>query len=207
MTSLGYKHSAVTCEPDPSGSQQCQLCGSQATEPLYETRDRHYGIRGAFSIVRCLQCGLVFLSRIPSAQELAKLYPADYYAYQDDTFGPEINRTEQRLRSLLGLPIHTIEPDFAEPGRMLDIGCGVGAFLLETRNRGWDTRGVEINPDAAKLGCDRHGLDIFCGTIEDAKYETSSFDYIRSNHSFEHISDPNSTLAEVRRLLKPTGTC
>ena len=32
-----------------------------------------------------------------------------------------------------------------------------------------------------------------------------SFDYVRSYHSFEHMSNPRETLAEIHRILKPNG--
>ena len=33
----------------------------------------------------------------------------------------------------------------------------------------------------------------------------SSFDYVRSYHSFEHMSNPRETLADIHRILKPDG--
>jgi SAM-dependent methyltransferase len=49
------------------------------------------------------------------------------------------------------------------------------------------------------------GLDIFAGTIDAANYPSATFDYVRSNHSFEHIHNPREVLLEIRRILKSTG--
>jgi predicted SAM-dependent methyltransferase len=73
------------------------------------------------------------------------------------------------------------------------------------RDRGWTVSGVEINPSAAALGRHSKGLDIFSGTLQQAEFPDNYFDYIRSNHSLEHISCPGGTLDEVHRILKPNG--
>jgi SAM-dependent methyltransferase len=88
---------------------------------------------------------------------------------------------------------------------MLDVGCGSGWFLVKMREKGWDVKGVEPSAAAAKLGRSEHSLDIFAGTLPDASFCDESFDYIRFNHSFEHVSDPNRVLAEVHRILRKNG--
>jgi SAM-dependent methyltransferase len=51
----------------------------------------------------------------------------------------------------------------------------------------------------------RSGLDIFAGTLLEANLPTAEFDYVRSNHSFEHIENPRDVLREIRRIIKPDG--
>ena len=46
------------------------------------------------------------------------------------------------------------------PGRLLEVGCSFGAFLLAARARGWEVRGVDLSPFAAKA-CEEAGLDVF----------------------------------------------
>ncbi len=182
--------------------QACPLCVSTSFEQLYLTRDRHYGIAGTYRIVRCNSCSLMFLNPMYSDAELAKLYPDDYYAYQDRSMS---TRWKELLKAALGYRISTKDPRFASPGTMLDLGCGSGWFLAAMRDRGWETYGVEINQAAAKLGQETHGLQIFSGSLQEARFPSDFFDYIRSNHSFEHISCPNETLKEICRILKPGG--
>jgi SAM-dependent methyltransferase len=182
--------------------RNCPLCGSINHVQAYLSKDRHYGIPGLYRIVRCCGCTLLFLNPMYSDQELAELYPTDYYAYQDNF--PR-NRWKSIVRGLLGYRVGTRDPEFSKPGKMLDLGCGSGWFIANMRNQGWQTHGVEISSAAADLGRKNAGLDIFSGTLEQAAFPSESFDYVRSNHSFEHISTPNETLAEIRRILKPAG--
>ena len=183
--------------------ERCPLCSSSHLRPYLLTHDRHYGIAGEYSLVRCGKCFLVFLNPAPTEEALTGLYPKTYYAYQ--TFFHKPHFLKRLLKALLFVQIGTLDPKFAAPGQILDLGCGSGKFLYTCREKGWRTYGVEINPDAANLGREAAGLDIFAWDLPAAAFAADSFDYIRSNHSFEHIVNPNETLEEVRRVLKPDG--
>ncbi|HTR67457.1 MAG TPA: class I SAM-dependent methyltransferase [Terriglobales bacterium] len=180
----------------------CPLCAETAQQEIYRARDRHYGIPGEYRIVRCAGCGLVFLNPALSDQELAALYPADYYAHQDRFHSAG---WKEFLKKMLHCRIQTVDPRFPAPGRMLDLGCGSGWFMSMMRERGWETYGVEPNAAAAQIGRQTAGLDIFTGLLEEAAFPDSFFDYVRSNHSFEHVSCPRSTLEEIHRVLRPDG--
>jgi len=139
--------------------------------------------------------------------ELARFYPTDYYAFTNQF--SESNRKlswKQRVWGFLGIREHrTKDPAFAQPGRVLDVGCGSGWFLAEMRSRGWKVKGVEPSVAAAEFGRKEKGLDIFPGSLLEAGFASGSFDYIRLNHSFEHISHPNETLDEIFRILADDG--
>lgn len=182
--------------------ERCPLCGAEEQEQVFFTRDRHYGIPGFFRIVRCKQCSLVFLNPMYCHHELAAFYPDDYYAYQDNFY---LDAWKEKAKRILGLRLATRDPQFAMPGRVLDLGCGSGSFVLSMLQRGWDAYGVEISRAAAEVGRSKAGLNIFCGQLEDARFAPEFFDYIRSNHSFEHLSCPSQTLQEIYRILKPEG--
>jgi SAM-dependent methyltransferase len=87
---------------------------------------------------------------------------------------------------------------------MLDIGCGAGQYLLEMQAQGWVVYGAELSRAAAEAGR-RAGLDIRGGELMQAGFGDAMFDFVRSNHSFEHIPNPEPVLAEIRRVLKPGG--
>jgi SAM-dependent methyltransferase len=179
----------------------CPLCGATHLRDLFTARDPHYGIPGEYRIVRCAACGLQFVNPMPSDEELASLYPNDYYAYRD---APKAGRWKLKAKKLLGYWQGTKEPAFDRPGRFLDIGCGSGDFVARMGEQGWDSHGVEINKQAALTGRTR-GLEIRAGTVQDASLATDHFDYIRASHSFEHLTRPHETLDVINRLLNPAG--
>lgn len=180
----------------------CPVCGSAALLPFRSGVDYHYGIPGSFSSDRCTACGLVFLNPMPSVRQLAKFYPDDYYSFES----PELDRRwRRRVARALGLIKTTYLPHFARPGRALDLGCGAGHYLVRLREMGWEVRGSELSRGAAEAGR-RAGLDIRSGELMDAGFADAEFDFVRANHSFEHIPNPHEVLKEIHRILKPGGT-
>jgi 2-polyprenyl-3-methyl-5-hydroxy-6-metoxy-1,4-benzoquinol methylase len=87
-------------------------------------------------------------------------------------------------------------------GKILDIGSGTGDFLLECKNQNWDILGIEPN-EKAKTTAVGKGIKIG-DTIE--QLESNSFDVITMWHVLEHVPDVEHQVAELKRLLKPSGT-
>lgn len=193
----------MTSEKDFTTYRACPLCSSTELVTAYVTHDRHYGIKGDYTIVRCNGCGLYFLNPMPTESYLTSLYPTTYYSYQD-FYDKEMGVLKKLYKNFL-VKIGTKDPKFATPGRILDVGCGSGQFLFKMKKQGWKVSGVEVSENAAKLGNELEQLDIYNGNIVDAKFAADSFDYVRSNHSFEHITNPHEVLDEMYRVLKPGG--
>jgi 2-polyprenyl-3-methyl-5-hydroxy-6-metoxy-1,4-benzoquinol methylase len=88
-------------------------------------------------------------------------------------------------------------------GRLLDVGCGDGEFLLRMRELGWQVVGQEIDPRAAAATRQR-GIDVVEGPFERAGFE-GRFDVVTSSHVLEHVHDPVEFFATCRDLLVPGG--
>ena len=179
----------------------CPLCHARTLAHFLSARDVHYGIPGTYDLARCSECSLVFVNPMYSGEELTSLYPSDYYAYAEE---PALGKWKRIAKRLLGYWQGTKEPYFLKPGTFLDVGCGSGSFLRNMAARGWDSYGVEVNRAATDLGCFQ-GLKIHPGTLQEARFPSAYFDYVRASHSFEHISCPHETLDEIHRILKPSG--
>lgn len=90
-------------------------------------------------------------------------------------------------------------------GRLLDVGCGHGAFLAVMRDLGWKVAGVELDPVAVTVARDHFGLDINQGPLEEARFSDNQFDAITISHVIEHVADPVGLLRECHRILEPGG--
>jgi ubiquinone/menaquinone biosynthesis C-methylase UbiE len=185
----------------------CPICKSNNIKTVYSTHDRHYGIEGIFNVSKCNSCLVRFINPMPTEDELTKLYPENtFYAYTDFTQSlEEKNNLKNKIKRSFFLEIRTKDPKFSKPGKILDIGCGSGEFLYKYKQSGWETTGVEVNSGAASLGNRVAELNIFAGSLIQANLNSNYFDYIRSNHSFEHITNPHEVLTEANKLLKPGG--
>ncbi len=94
----------------------------------------------------------------------------------------------------------------ADPGKVLEIGCGDGAMLQLLKDRKVDAVGV----DASATGIDRcaaAGLRAQCLDVstEGLPFPDDSFDLIISLETFEHLMNPYYALQEVHRTLRSGG--
>lgn len=113
------------------------------------------------------------------------------------------NRT-LRERAHFGLPEEMIAGG-REHGRALEVGCGGGALLRLLSAAGWQTEGVEVDPEAAAAAT-RTGIGVVhVGDIFHLNLPLGHYALIVLFHSFEHFLEPVEVLGRVRELLMPSG--
>lgn len=89
-------------------------------------------------------------------------------------------------------------------GKLLDLGCGNGDFLLEMKYLGFDTYGIEIDDAAAKIARD-NGLKVTTGVVHPTTYEKNFFDAVYTNNVIEHLSNPEEIVTTCHSILKKGG--
>jgi 2-polyprenyl-3-methyl-5-hydroxy-6-metoxy-1,4-benzoquinol methylase len=92
---------------------------------------------------------------------------------------------------------------FISEGRLLEVGCSTGEFLLVARSC-FTVTGVEADQFASRVALSR-GIDCRTGAIADVGLDDSSFDVAVLYHVFEHFRDPRQELVQLRRLIVPGG--
>ena len=94
-----------------------------------------------------------------------------------------------------------------EPGqRVLEVGCGGGHVLRlfpEAELVGVDVSAVMLGK--AKKNLARHHVTLLRGELSELDLPTASFDRLICTEVLEHVVDPRALLAQMRRLLRPTG--
>ncbi|MBN4071992.1 class I SAM-dependent methyltransferase [bacterium AH-315-F18] len=88
--------------------------------------------------------------------------------------------------------------------RMLDIGCGMGGYLLAAQDLGMEARGYEPSVEHSEVGRSL-GLDIVTDFFGEESEEDGAFDLILSTHVIEHIYDPDVFLKTLIAKLKVGG--
>jgi 2-polyprenyl-3-methyl-5-hydroxy-6-metoxy-1,4-benzoquinol methylase len=88
--------------------------------------------------------------------------------------------------------------------RFLDIGCGMGGYLLAAQQLGWEARGYEPSADHSRHAREELNLDVRTSYFDPAN-EPKSYDLIMLSHVIEHIYEPADFLAGVASALAPGG--
>lgn len=199
----------------------CNLCGSRDSTFLFSARDRLHGVGGTFTYVQCKQCGLVYMNPQVIPEDTGRLYPQDYAPHS-------VARRRSRLGAralycrILKIPVlgHCLRSitnvrimapvcrTLNARSRVLDIGCGTGAFLNSIKiDKGCEVYGVDISDAAVRGAKESFGLDIFEGTITQAPFPGEYFDVITAWWYLEHVHNPNEAVAKMSAVLKKDGHC
>jgi SAM-dependent methyltransferase len=93
------------------------------------------------------------------------------------------------------------------PGRLLDLGCGLGDGSARFLDPSRSVVGLDYDPAAARNASRTHdGLLTVCSDGARLALHTASFDWVCSSHLIEHFTDPEPHVAEIARVLAETGT-
>ncbi|MDD5037924.1 MAG: class I SAM-dependent methyltransferase [Dehalococcoidales bacterium] len=94
--------------------------------------------------------------------------------------------------------------------RLLDVGCGDGAFtvLLKEALEAKEASGIDIAAEAVTLaqgkGIKAYQLDL---DEKPFPFDDDCFDIIYCGEIIEHLFNPDHLLDEIHRVLKASGTC
>ncbi len=91
--------------------------------------------------------------------------------------------------------------------KVLDVGCGLGATLLELKNRykNAEIYGIEINKAVGEIAGTH--ADVIIGNIEEIgmDFKEEYFDYIILGDVLEHLINPYEAMEKIKRYLKKGG--
>lgn len=195
--------------PTAPDNHACAVCGgSDLLRP--ETTDAMQGVSSdglpwprIGTPALCRTCGHVM--KLPSAQwreDVAAIY-AKYrvYASGDGTVVRVFTGTESNPRTDVHLGLLRSMASLPDRGRMMDFGCGNGAFLhrFGALLPGWERFGYEPG-GAAAPGAE--GMTIVGGAMESIPH---GLDLITMTHVLEHLENPRDVLDLLARRLSPNG--
>lgn len=94
-------------------------------------------------------------------------------------------------------------------GRFLDVGCGLGDESVGFAGPDRELLGVDYDPETAAAAVRTHrgeGLSAVCSDGSLLALRDDTFDDVCSSHLIEHFTEPEHHVAEVARVLSPSGT-
>lgn len=151
----------------------CVVCGEAATK----IRAVKYGGQ-EFSILKCRNCSLEFVSPMPDKDTLDRFY----LSYQDVRAKDSV-LYENAKRNIEKIAEYGI--DFGSP--LLDYGSGKDFFIKAAKSENW------VSYDPYTLNFNRE-------VLQEAAYQC-----VTSWGVIEHVTDPNNLISEISDLLIPGG--
>ncbi|MDX1993558.1 MAG: class I SAM-dependent methyltransferase [bacterium] len=158
----------------------------------------HVWDKDGFGYYRCPQCGLLWVSPQLTDESVAQIYssgfkskhatrprPANFLAYR-----PRLQRLAH----------------YRSTGRLLDVGCFTGHFLLAAQAAGWaQVEGTEISTPAVEYARAQYGLTVHEGDLTTLNLPHDHYDAVTLSDVIEHVRDPLATIQQVHRILRPGG--
>lgn len=189
----------------------CNLCGKDNFELYLKQQDVRYDTtpRDIFNLVRCKNCGLVYLNPRPTRKYIINFYPSDYDVYRINEkqahFKKFFNLNYIRHAISLRERYKIINKHHKATGNILDVGPAAGEFLIYMKSKKWQVTGVEISRDMCAYLTSTHRINCVNSGFNDLDLNKiiefqNKFDVITFWSSFEHLFYPKEALEICKKI-------
>ena len=184
---------------------ECPACAAAESRPSYLGAGRFADF--SFEYRACVACGSLFVDPMPDARLLDQMYAPGYL---EEHYGGQLEGEAQSEKSEeLGKELDETAARIARRkpgGRLLDVGCGAGAFLVAAAREGLRAEGIELTAATAELTARTTGLPVHAGALAQLALDGgSAFDVIHFADVLEHAPVPLDLLEAARERLAPGG--
>lgn len=188
---------------------KCHVCGSTKWETLFIGYDRNLATTDEqFVVIQCTECGLGRTVPQISPNEFSRYYPDNFYQIKPlprNLFRKFFfYQAEARLRRHEKAKVNGLKK-IKSQGKILDVGCGMGHFLVEATRAGYDVTGIEYSEIASEYARSVFKLRVITGDFLNYSFNEEQFDIITLWHVLEHFHEPWIILKKIFSLLRPHG--
>jgi ubiquinone/menaquinone biosynthesis C-methylase UbiE len=147
----------------------------------------------------------IFSSTIdPHLTDLEKIYgkvPNDFYDQQQATMNPLRSWFHRRRQELINLEVNKRLKEISNP-TIVDLGCGNCAWNIQKL----PVIGVDLSPHLLQYALENKRLSkTIIAPTDNTNLPDNTADLVIISEVIEHLPDPNPTLQEIERILKPNG--
>ena len=178
----------------------CPFCNSDRYS-VYEK----YGSELQYTYVLCRDCNLVYQSPRPKYDQ--HFIDAAYASYYQFTETLDLNSNPDVPESSVNMFRKEIEYLLKFDRKrtaVLDIGSGMGTFLVAAKPHYEEAVGLDVSAQMAAFVQRQLGVKVFLEQFEEFEYG-KKFSLIHMSHVIEHIPNPGAWLRNARKMLEPGG--
>lgn len=182
---------------------KCINCDCQDFTSVFSLRDYFY-TEETFTIQQCTNCGLRITNPRPEEKALSAYYKTENYLSHSDRNETLFDKMYHFIQKYnLNYKRKLIEK-FHTSGRIIDIGCGTGAFLGQFDKSRWIRQGFEPDAETREIAKTTYDIEVndisVLSNLVDIKAEV-----ITLWHVLEHITTINEELEKIKSLLADNG--
>jgi 2-polyprenyl-6-hydroxyphenyl methylase/3-demethylubiquinone-9 3-methyltransferase len=92
--------------------------------------------------------------------------------------------------------------------RILDVGCGAGFLSNLLASEGFQVTAIDISKSSLEVAQSRdltQAVSYLQADAYELPFEDGTFDVVTSTDFLEHVSEPQRVIAEISRVIKPSG--
>ena len=178
----------------------CPFCDA-AEFTLYE----RFGSELQYSYVSCSNCGLIYTNPRPTYnQHFIDAAYSSYYQYAENLQLSDLNNVSESSLKMFEQEVEYIAGYDKEKRAVLDIGSGMGTFLLAAKKYYEYAAGLDVSVKMAEFVEKNVGVKVYIKQYEDFLPE-EKFTLIHMSHVLEHVPNPNEWVSHSRQVLAPGG--
>lgn len=181
--------------------RQCSLCGGKSWNQIYDL--------GELKVWKCRDCRMMFLNPFLGPEGMKKIFSSPELLSQVNCFLADYDNAETwmtpRTLTIYSKVLAQVEAQLGGPGKILDIGCGRGAFLQCAAGLGWKAFGLEPNCSNREELASKHGIRVFAEDFFKGTLPEKDFDAVSLWDLIEHVPDPEAWVRRCQSFLKPGG--
>ena len=182
---------------------KCINCDCQDFTSVFSLKDYFY-TEETFTIQQCAKCGLRITNPRPNEKALGAYYKTENYLSHSDRNDSLFDKFYHFIRKYNLNYKRDIIEKFHTSGRIIDIGCGTGAFLGQFDKSKWIRQGFEPDAETREIAKKTYNIDVNDTPVLNNLVGTKA-EVITLWHVLEHISLINEQLEKIKSLLTDNG--
>lgn len=179
----------------------CPLCKSPGSATIHRPIDHHLS-QEPFQLARCPQCGFVFTNPRPLGAHIERYYASPNYISHQNGKPGLVPTLYYWARAVALRSKYRTVARHAIGRKLLDYGCGTGAFLAYMRTKRYHVTGMEPSANARAQATQIADCQVFASSQDMGDIR---FNVITLWHVLEHVRDPQETLLHISGLLDTKG--